>query len=144
MTNSRSSLVRPLYSILTGQTFRADIASSACPYTDLIGPRGAAFDNDDIADDSEDEDLKADPVSQMDMKVSSSSIDFLLCLWFSSICFAAAARFVIRVRQRTNSQTFSSLVRILLASPWPCAHACNDATNAANDPNTRLALVFVF
>ena len=37
---------------------------------DLIGPRGVAFDNDDLpADDSEDEDIKADPVSQMDMKV---------------------------------------------------------------------------
>ncbi|KAF5393539.1 hypothetical protein D9757_000551 [Collybiopsis confluens] len=36
--------------------------------SELIGPKGMAFDNDDILDDSDDEDLKGDPVSQMDMQ----------------------------------------------------------------------------
>jgi len=35
----------------------------------MLGPKGMAFDNDDILDDSDDEDLKNDPVSQMDMQV---------------------------------------------------------------------------
>lgn len=35
----------------------------------MIGPRGTAFDNEDVLDDSDDEDLKQDPVSKMDMKV---------------------------------------------------------------------------
>ncbi len=37
--------------------------------SDLIGPKGLAFDNDDILDDTEDEDLKSDPISQMNMQV---------------------------------------------------------------------------
>ncbi|KAF8870248.1 ARM repeat-containing protein [Mucidula mucida] len=36
--------------------------------SDLIGPKGLAFDNDDILDDTEDEDLKSDPISQMNMQ----------------------------------------------------------------------------
>lgn len=32
-----------------------------------------AFDNDDILDDSDDEDLRDDPISQMDMQVWTSS-----------------------------------------------------------------------
>jgi len=36
--------------------------------SDMLGPKGMAFDNDDILDDSDDEDLKSDPVSQMDMQ----------------------------------------------------------------------------
>jgi len=35
----------------------------------MLGPKGMAFDNDDVLDDSDDEDLKNDPVSQMDMQV---------------------------------------------------------------------------
>ena len=35
----------------------------------MLGPRGAAFDNDDALDDNDDEDLKNDPVSTMDMRV---------------------------------------------------------------------------
>jgi importin-9 len=38
--------------------------------SDMLGPRGIPFDNDDVMDDSDDEDLKTDPVSQMDMQVS--------------------------------------------------------------------------
>jgi len=37
--------------------------------SDMLGPKGMAFDNDDVLDDSDDEDLKNDPVSQMDMQV---------------------------------------------------------------------------
>ncbi|KAF7307222.1 ARM repeat-containing protein [Mycena indigotica] len=36
--------------------------------SDLIGPRGVAFDNDDILEQDDDEDLKKDPVSTMDMQ----------------------------------------------------------------------------
>jgi len=36
----------------------------------MIGPKGMAFDNDDIPEDSDDEDLKSDPISQVDMQVS--------------------------------------------------------------------------
>ncbi|KIM88892.1 hypothetical protein PILCRDRAFT_244255 [Piloderma croceum F 1598] len=36
--------------------------------SDMLGPKGMAFDNDDVLDDSDDEDLKNDPVSQMDMQ----------------------------------------------------------------------------
>jgi len=37
--------------------------------SDMLGPRGANFDNDDILYESDDEDLKNDPVSQINMKV---------------------------------------------------------------------------
>ncbi|KAJ3786679.1 ARM repeat-containing protein [Lentinula aff. detonsa] len=36
--------------------------------SELIGPKGMAFDNDDILDVSDDEDLKGDPISQIDMQ----------------------------------------------------------------------------
>lgn len=36
----------------------------------MLGPRGAAFDDDDVPDDNDDEDLQHDPISQMDMTVS--------------------------------------------------------------------------
>ncbi|KAF9011181.1 armadillo-type protein [Cyathus striatus] len=36
--------------------------------SDMIGPKGMAFDNDELLDDNDDEDLKSDPVSQMDMQ----------------------------------------------------------------------------
>ncbi|KII94307.1 hypothetical protein PLICRDRAFT_50286 [Plicaturopsis crispa FD-325 SS-3] len=36
--------------------------------SEMLGPKGLAFDNDDVLDDSDDEDLKTDPVSQMDMQ----------------------------------------------------------------------------
>lgn len=35
----------------------------------MIGPKGMAFDNDEVLDDNDDEDLKNDPVSQLDMQV---------------------------------------------------------------------------
>ncbi|TRM70438.1 armadillo-type protein [Schizophyllum amplum] len=36
--------------------------------SEMIGPRGVKFDNDDVLDDDDDEDLKNDPISQMDMQ----------------------------------------------------------------------------
>lgn len=38
--------------------------------SEMLGPRGATLDNDDIFDDDDDEDLKNDPISQIDMKVN--------------------------------------------------------------------------
>ena len=35
----------------------------------MLGPRGMAFDNDDALEGNDDEDLKNDPVSTMDMQV---------------------------------------------------------------------------
>lgn len=37
--------------------------------SEMLGPRGANFDNDDILYESDDEDLKNDPVSQINIKV---------------------------------------------------------------------------
>lgn len=37
--------------------------------SEMLGPKGVAFDNDEILDDNDDEDLKNDPISQMDMTV---------------------------------------------------------------------------
>ncbi|EDR15931.1 uncharacterized protein LACBIDRAFT_242896 [Laccaria bicolor S238N-H82] len=36
--------------------------------SEMLGPKGMAFDNDELLDDHDDEDLKNDPVSQMDMQ----------------------------------------------------------------------------
>lgn len=38
--------------------------------SELLGPRGAAFDNEEGFDDIDDDDLKADPISQIDLDVS--------------------------------------------------------------------------
>ena len=40
---------------------------------DMLGPRGG-FDEDLLGDDNDDDDLKSDPISQMDMTVSLTSI----------------------------------------------------------------------
>lgn len=37
--------------------------------SEMLGPKGMAFDNDDVLEDADDEDLKNDPISQMDMQV---------------------------------------------------------------------------
>jgi hypothetical protein len=37
--------------------------------SEMLGPKGMAFDNDDVLSDMDDEDLKSDPISQMDMQV---------------------------------------------------------------------------
>ena len=37
--------------------------------SEMLGPKGVAFDNDEVLDDNDDEDLKKDPISQMDMTV---------------------------------------------------------------------------
>jgi hypothetical protein len=41
--------------------------------SEMLGPRGANFDNDDMLDESDDEDLKNDPISQVDIKASTPS-----------------------------------------------------------------------
>lgn len=38
--------------------------------SDMLGPKGLAFDNDEILEDNDDEDLKNDPISQIDIQVS--------------------------------------------------------------------------
>ena len=37
--------------------------------SEMLGPKGVAFDNDEFLDDNDDEDLKMDPISQIDMTV---------------------------------------------------------------------------
>jgi importin-9 len=37
--------------------------------SELLGPKGVAFDNDDILSEIDDEDLKNDQISQIDMRV---------------------------------------------------------------------------
>jgi hypothetical protein len=45
--------------------------------SELLGPKGMAFDNDDVLDDDgDDEDLKNDPISQMDMQVCHAATSF--------------------------------------------------------------------
>jgi hypothetical protein len=45
----------------------------------MLGPKGVAFDNDDLLDVQDDEDLRSDPVSQMDMQVSRPRRRVLVC-----------------------------------------------------------------
>lgn len=35
----------------------------------MLGPRGLPFDNDEVLSEIDDEDLKSDPITQIDMKV---------------------------------------------------------------------------
>ncbi len=53
--------------------------------SEMIGPKGVAFDNDEILDGNDDEDLKNDPVSQMDMQASTLYHHELqmLIFWYS-------------------------------------------------------------
>lgn len=36
--------------------------------SDMLGPKGMAFDNEDVLDNGDDEDLKNDPISEIDMQ----------------------------------------------------------------------------
>ena len=49
----------------------------------MLGPRAGAFDEDDIPDDIDDEDLKNDPISQMDMTVRCSVSVFTVAVTFT-------------------------------------------------------------
>ena len=40
----------------------------------MLGPKGMEFDNDDVVNDDDDEDLSSDPISKMDMRVSNATI----------------------------------------------------------------------
>jgi hypothetical protein len=63
-----------------------------------------AFDNDDVLEEEDDEDLQKDPVSTMDMQVS----DFLLC-------FSA----VINMATRTTFSLSSASVRLAIPAISP-------------------------
>lgn len=54
----------------TNQGFRTDEFAFL---SDMLGHKGMAFDNDEILDDNDDEDLKNDPISQIDLQVSPNS-----------------------------------------------------------------------
>jgi hypothetical protein len=42
--------------------------------SEMLGPKGMAFDNDEVLDDADDEDLKNDAISQMDVQVRLSDL----------------------------------------------------------------------
>ncbi|KAG5349551.1 hypothetical protein C0989_003209 [Termitomyces sp. Mn162] len=50
--------------------------------SDLIGPRGIAFDNDDLIQESNDDSFKDDPVSNIDMQVCVSQAQACLISWY--------------------------------------------------------------
>lgn len=62
--------------------------------SEMLGPKGMAFDNDDILDDNDDEDLKNDPVSQIDMQARLRTIytdsDFDIDLCFRHILYLSS------------------------------------------------------
>lgn len=62
MPSSLVSIIVHPHSLIILQCFNAS-------FTDMLGPRGTAFDSDDLPDEFDDEDLKGDPISQMDMTV---------------------------------------------------------------------------
>lgn len=72
----------------------------------MIGPRGVKFDNDDVLDDDDDEDLKNDPISQMDMQVRrhSSARNFSLIVLQSHLVS------FLRDCAQHNTSNFSQLV----------------------------------
>jgi hypothetical protein len=43
----------------------------------MLGPKGMAFDNDEILEDNDDDDLKSDPISQIDMQVGLPLVTFI-------------------------------------------------------------------
>jgi hypothetical protein len=45
----------------------------------MLGPKGMAFDNDEILEDNDDDDLKNDPISQVDMQVGLPLITSVPC-----------------------------------------------------------------
>jgi hypothetical protein len=51
----------------------------------MLGPKGLAFDNDEMLEDNDDEDLKNDPISQIDMQVGLPLVTLIACLIFTSI-----------------------------------------------------------
>lgn len=51
----------------------------------MLGPRAGVFTDENIPDEADDEDLRNDPVSKMDMTVST----FYLVFFFACMCIAA-------------------------------------------------------
>ena len=75
----------------------------------MIGPKGMAFDNDEVLDDNDDEDLKNDPVSQLDMQVGNKSIlGFSVLL--TDIIFKALLLSFLRECASHNTNDFGLLV----------------------------------
>ncbi|KAF8899297.1 armadillo-type protein [Infundibulicybe gibba] len=76
--------------------------------SEMIGPKGMAFDNDDVLDESDDEDLKNDPISQMDMQAHLVSF-FRECAARNTGNFAAvveqlSAEEMVVIRQAVKGQ----------------------------------------
>jgi len=46
--------------------------------SDLIGPKGVAFDNDELLDTAEDEEFQNDPITQLDLQVRKINV-FMGC-----------------------------------------------------------------
>ncbi|KAK7063933.1 ARM repeat-containing protein [Favolaschia claudopus] len=77
--------------------------------SELIGPKGMAFDNDDVLDEDDDEDLKQDPISTMDMQAHLLSF-FQECAArnannFSVVIDQMSAEEILVVRRVVGSQT---------------------------------------
>ena len=72
----------------------------------MIGPKGMAFDNDEVLDDNDDEDLKNDPVSQLDMQVCSWVFQQLL----TDILFKTLLLSFLRECASHNTNDFGLLV----------------------------------
>lgn len=88
--------------------------------SDMLGPKGVAFDNDDILDDSDDEDLKQDPVSQMDMQVCITR-DFLTAVPKRTTLQAHIVSFL-RECHTHNTNNFATRVGQLSADEMVVVH----------------------
>ena len=82
--------------------------------SELIGPKGIPFDSDDVLQDSDDEDMKNDPVSQMDMNVCISSFVSYL-LWTNILLFQAHLLSFFRECAAKNLGNFNAIVEQMTA-----------------------------
>lgn len=73
----------------------------------MLGPKGIAFDNDEILDDNDDEDLRNDPVSQMDMQVG---VVYIGNLHLLNAIFKAHLMSFLRECAAHNTNNFSAIV----------------------------------
>ena len=80
----------------------------------MLGPRGVAFDNDDALEDNDDEDLKNDPVSTMDMRVRPNSCHVDVLFWMLTRCdLQAHLLSFLRECAARNTNNFSAVVEQL-------------------------------
>lgn len=68
----------------------------------MLGPKGIPFDNDEVLDDSDDEDLKNDPVSQIDLQVRLRHVSDLLPLMLILSSRNMSCRFSANALQETQ------------------------------------------